>query len=81
MDPTRLKQQFGDRLTFHGGICTQHTLPHGSPDDVRQAVRDRVATLGKGGGYIIASSHDISADTPTENIVAMYDPELREYSK
>ncbi len=81
MDPARLKKEFGDRLTFHGGVCTQHTLPHGTPEDVRQAVTDRVATLGRGGGYIIASSHDISADTPTENIVAMYDPELREYLK
>lgn len=80
MDPARLKAEFGDRLAFHGGICTQHTLPHGSAEEVRQAVRDRVATLGKGGGYIIASSHDISADTPTENIVAMYDPSLREIS-
>ncbi len=78
MEPAALKRDFGDRLAFHGGICTQHTLPFGSPDEVRQAVRDRVATLGRGGGYIIASSHDISADTPTENILAMYEPSLRD---
>jgi uroporphyrinogen decarboxylase len=79
MIPSELKQEFGDRLVFHGGVCTQHTLPHGSVSDVREAVIDRVATLGKGGGYILASSHDISADTPTENILAMYDPTLRSY--
>ncbi len=40
-------------------------------------MKDRVATLGKGGGYVLASSHDISADTPTENVLAMYEPDLR----
>lgn len=79
MDPAGLKRDFGDQLAFHGGVCTQRTLPFGSPQDVREAVLDRVATLGAGGGYILASSHDISADTPPENIVAMYDPELRIY--
>jgi uroporphyrinogen-III decarboxylase len=44
---------------------------------VREAVRARIATLGAGGGYILASSHDISADTPAGNIKAMYDPSLR----
>ncbi len=42
---------------------------------------DRIATLGAGGGYILASTHDISADTPPENIVAMYDPALRTVAK
>jgi uroporphyrinogen decarboxylase len=78
MDPAALKKDFGDRLAFHGGICTQRTLPFGTPEEVREAVRDRVATLGRGGGYILASSHDISADTPTANILAMYEPSLRE---
>jgi len=77
MEPAGLKRDFGGRLAFHGGICTQRTLPFGTPKDVRDAVRDRVATLGAGGGYIIASSHDISADTPPENIAAMYEPSLR----
>lgn len=77
MEPAGLKRDFGDKLAFHGGICTQRTLPFGTTHDVRQAVLDRVETLGAGGGYIIASSHDISADTPEENIVAMYDVELR----
>jgi uroporphyrinogen decarboxylase len=77
MDPAGLKRDFGDKLAFHGGICTQRTLPFGAPRDVRDAVLDRIATLGAGGGYILASSHDISADTPPENIVAMYDTALR----
>lgn len=77
MEPAALKRDFGERIAFHGGISTQTTLPFGTPEDVRQAVRDRIATLGAGGGYILASSHDISADTPPANILAMYDPSLR----
>jgi len=64
MEPAALKRDFGGQLAFHGGLCTQRTLPFGTPDDVRSAVLDRVATLGAGGGYILASSHDLSADTP-----------------
>ena len=78
MDPAGLKNDFGESISFHGGVCTQTTLPFGTPDDVREAVRHRVRTLGAGGGYIISSSHDISADTPTENILAMFEPALRE---
>jgi uroporphyrinogen decarboxylase len=77
MEPGGLKRDFGDKIAFHGGICTQHTLPFGTPNEVEEAVLNRVATLGAGGGYILASSHDISADTPAENIVAMYNPALR----
>src|SRR5512143_289843 len=77
MDPAELKRDFGASLAFHGGVSTQTTLPFGTPDEVREAVRDRVATLGAGGGYILAATHDISADTPPENILAMYDPTLR----
>jgi uroporphyrinogen decarboxylase len=77
MEPAALKRDFGDKLAFHGAICTQHTLPFGTPQEVTEAVLQRVATLGAGGGYVLASSHDISADTPPENIVAMYQPELR----
>jgi uroporphyrinogen decarboxylase len=77
MEPGGLKRDFGDKIAFHGGVCTQHTLPFGTPKEVEEAVLNRVATLGAGGGYILASSHDISADTPPENIVAMYNPELR----
>ena len=78
MEPARLKADFGDRVAFHGGVCTQTTLPFATPGDVREAVLDRISTLGKGGGYILASSHDISADTPPENVAALYDPALRE---
>ena len=72
MDLARIKADFGDRLSFHGGIDIQHTLPHGTPGDVQAEVRDRCELLGRGGGYICTSAHYIQADTPVENIVAMY---------
>ncbi len=72
MDMVRIKAEFGDRLAFHGAIDIQHTLPHGTPDEVEAEVRDRCQVLGVGGGYICTSAHYLQADTPLENIVAMY---------
>jgi uroporphyrinogen decarboxylase len=77
MHPDKLKQEFGDRLCFHGGIDIQETLPRGSPDDVAAEVAERVGRLGKGGGYILSSSHHIQSDTPIENVMAMYQTSLR----
>lgn len=79
MDPQRLKDTFGDRLCFHGGIDIIKTLPRGTVDDVRAEVRERIRVLGKNGGYILASSHHIQSDTPLANIFAMYDLSLRYY--
>jgi len=72
MVPGEIKEAFGDRLAFHGGVDIQHTLPKGSADDVRAEVRDLIDTMGKGGGYILASTHNIQDDVPIENAVAMY---------
>ena len=77
MEPAALKRDFGERIAFHGGLDTQGTLPFGGPEEVRAEVRQRTATLGRAGGYIIAPSHNIQPDTPVENILAMYEPELR----
>jgi uroporphyrinogen decarboxylase len=77
MDPQRLKQEFGDRLTFSGAIDTQHVLPHGSPHEVEEEVRRRIQELGPGGGYMIASVHNIQPDVPPENVVAMFHAGLK----
>jgi uroporphyrinogen decarboxylase len=77
MDPVSLKAEFGDRLAFHGGIDIVKTLPRGTPAEVAAEVRERVSVLGRGGGYILCSSHHIQPDTPLENIFAMYDLALR----
>ena len=73
MDPQRLKEEFGSKLTFHGGIDIIKTLPRGTVDDVNNEVKDRFRVLGKDGGYIMASSHHIQSDTPLPNVYAMYD--------
>lgn len=72
MDAARIKAEFGGRLSFHGAIDIQHTLPHGSPEEVQAEVRERCSILGQGGGYICTSAHYLQADTPLENIVALY---------
>jgi uroporphyrinogen decarboxylase len=77
MQPELLKEKFGNRLSFHGGIDIIGTLRKGKPDEVAAEVQDRVRVLGQGGGYILASSHHIQPDTPVENIHAMYDLNLR----
>ena len=73
MDMRRIKEEFGEQLCFHGGVDIQHTLPHGTPDEVRAEVRDRCTVLGHSGGYLLAAAHYLQNDTPTENILAMYD--------
>ena len=72
MDAARIKREFGDRLSFYGAVDIQHTLPRGTPQEVQAEVQERCRVLGRGGGYICASAHYIQADTPLENIVAMY---------
>jgi len=76
MIPEELKKEFGDRICFHGGIDVQHTLPFGTVEDVEREVKDRVRVLGKDGGYILASTHNIQPDTPIENILRMYEAAL-----
>ena len=56
MGPPGLKRDFGDKLTFHGAIDVQKTLPFGSMEDVRAEVRQRIAEMGKGGGYVLAAA-------------------------
>jgi len=81
MDPAGLKEQFGDKLCFHGGIDIIETLPRGSASDVRREVKTRIKELGSQGGYVLAGTHHIQADTPLENIKALYDPGLRNRSE
>ncbi len=72
MDPARLKAQYGDRLSFWGGVDTQHVLPHGTPEEVQKEARRRIEQLGSGGGYVLNAVHNIQPDVPPQNIMAMY---------
>jgi len=78
MEPAMLKERFGDRMAFWGGIDTQHVLPQGTPDEVRAEVRRVIDSLGRGGGYVLNSVHNIQPDVPAENVIAMFD-EARSY--
>ncbi len=73
MDPVRMKNEYGDRLCFEGGVSVQHTLPFGTAADVRREVEERIRVLGRNGGYILGPSHVIQDGTPPENVVAMFD--------
>ena len=70
-DMAEVKRQFGDKVTFWGGIDTQHVMPFGSVDDVSAEVRRRIGELGPGGGFVLSAVHAIQPDVPPENIVAM----------
>ena len=72
MDTKKLKEKFGDKISFWGGIETQHVLPYGTVEDVEKEVKRRIHDLAPGGGYVLAAVHNIQRDVPPENIVAMF---------
>ena len=71
MDPRQLKKEFGDQLCFCGAIDTSQVMPNGTIDDVRDEVARRIDELGPE-GYILTAVHDIQADVPAQNVLAMY---------
>lgn len=72
MEPEQLKQNFGDRVVFWGGgVDTQKVLPFGSPQEVREQVLRRCEVFAPGGGFVFNTIHNVQADTPVKNIVAM----------
>ncbi|MBN1808539.1 MAG: uroporphyrinogen-III decarboxylase-like protein [Planctomycetes bacterium] len=70
MDVHEMHAKYFGKLAFWGGVSVQETLPHGTPDDVRREVLDRIE-MGKRGGYILTPSHAVPGDAPVENLVAM----------
>jgi uroporphyrinogen decarboxylase len=77
-DTAALKARFGNKVTFWGGIDTQHVLPRGSVADVEAEVRRRMHDLGPSGGFVVGPVHNIQPDVPLENIFAMADA-VRKY--
>lgn len=76
MDPRTLKADFGDRMAFWGGIDTMTVLNHGSADDVRREVRDKIQALAPGGGYMLNPTHNVQPDVPVENLLTMVEAGL-----
>ena len=70
MDPARLKALYGDRLAFWGGVSVQRTMPFGAPTQVRAEVKERIETVGRNGGYVIAPAHTLEPEVPWQNVLA-----------
>jgi hypothetical protein len=74
MEPEQLKANFGNEIVFWGGgVDTQKTLPFETPAQVREQVLRRCEIFAPGGGFVFNSIHNVQAETPVENIVAMLD--------
>jgi len=73
MDPASLKEQYGDRLSFWGTIGTQTTMPFATPAEVKQVIKERIETVGKDGGLLLAPTHVIEPEVPWDNILAFFD--------
>ena len=74
MDPAMLKREYGDQVTFWGGgVDTQKVLPFGTPDEVKNQVLDQCEILSRDGGFVFNTVHNIQANVPLENVIAMLD--------
>ncbi|MFA6109355.1 MAG: uroporphyrinogen decarboxylase family protein, partial [Candidatus Latescibacterota bacterium] len=73
MNPEYLKATFGDRLAFHGCISTAGPVAYGTVDEVVVDCRQTLEIMMPGGGYCFAPTHSLQDNSPTENVVAMYD--------
>lgn len=83
LDPAAVKRDFGDRLSFWGAVSVQRTMSTGTPEEVRAEVHERLRTVGRDGGYILAPAHVLGPETPWENIQAFFDAadEFAEYAR
>jgi uroporphyrinogen decarboxylase len=77
MAPAYLKERYGDRLAFHGCISTAGPLAHGTVAEVVRDVRETLTVMMLGGGYALSPTHQIQDNSPTENVVAMYEAARR----
>ena len=73
MSPAYLKQRFGSRLAFHGCISTAGPVAFGTPDEVTETCRRTLEIMMPGGGFCFAPTHQLQDNSPTENVVAMYE--------
>jgi uroporphyrinogen decarboxylase len=71
MDPYALKHQFGEHLTFWGGLGSQSTIPFGTPDEIRREIGHLCRAMGQGGGYILSPAKALLPETPTANAAAV----------
>ena len=70
-DPKELKDKYGDRISFFGGIDQQDLLPAGNAENIRQEIKRRIGILGKDRGYLLAPAHILQADVSMETVETM----------
>jgi hypothetical protein len=81
MDPEYLKEKYGENIVFWGGgVDTQKVLAFGTPEEVNKQVIENCKIFGKGGGFVFSAVHNVQANVPVENIVAMIDA-VKEFKK
>ena len=80
MEPAKLKREFGKDITFWGAIDTQHILPFGNVQEVKEEVQQKIDLLASDGGFILAPCHNIQASTPPQNVIALFEAAV-EYGK
>jgi uroporphyrinogen decarboxylase len=78
MDPYELKRQYGDKITFWGGLGSQSTIQFGTPDEIRKETDRLCAEMGRGGGYILGPAKAIQPGTPVENTAAVVEAFLNQ---
>jgi uroporphyrinogen decarboxylase len=78
MDPAEIKNIYGKQLAFWGTIGTQTTMPFGSPSEVKRVVKERIDTVGRGGGLLLAPTHILEPEVPWDNITAFFEA-IEEY--
>jgi hypothetical protein len=81
MEPAVLAERFSDQVTFWGGgVDTQQVLPFGTPDEIREQVRERLRIFGQGGGFVFNPVHNVQSGVPVENLLALYES-VKDYRK
>jgi uroporphyrinogen decarboxylase len=73
MEAPKIKAKAGNKLALWGGIDTHVVMPKGTPEDVRQEVKRKIALYGKGGGYMLSPDHNVLVDVPPKNLMAMFE--------
>ena len=73
MNPVEVKRRFGDKITMHGTVSLQQTMPYGTQEVVKKEIEESIRKCGYNGGLIICPSNMLQFDTPRENVIAIYD--------
>ena len=82
MEAEGLAERFGDQVTFWGGgVDTQQVLPFGTPEEIKAQVHERMKIFGRDGGFVFNPIHNVQAEVPVENLLALYEAvtEFRAY--